>query len=550
MYSIMKYTNPNFITFEEFRTLISSDFSHQRANIIVKYLKNIFIYQSDDMYVLQDNITYKVCSVNKSLLFSTITDLLEKSYYKLSPENQNDIIRDPRYKYINKKKHVGEYLDELLEKLLAEDDVYFNNTISQIHFRNGYMDLNDLQFKNREIGKHFITNYINRDYKQSTKRQQEKILNHIGKIYPNELDRECILKYFGSALSGISNKEQDTLFLLGLGSSGKSFILSLTDACIGCYFKELKSDTFTFNNSKVDKIMNTFQKNPQVRISWINEMEDARIDSSLFKKFCDGQLTTCKLYKEGSFTIPHYSKAIITANTMPNIKVDTGVSRRFRGFTHQSNFTDDKTLVNHEKHIYEKDTSLLESIIKENLLDAWFDILSVKCNEWLNGSKIVFTKNFEETRDTVMLSNDWIQDFIDTNLKITNNPDHRIAKNEMILALKEQFPTKYVSPTQLISALKDKKIEYNAKFRCEKLQGCFVGVCFQDEDESQNNYEYKIKYEKALETIQSLERQIQELKMKKDEVMLPVQTPKKIKMKKEESSAVSLDDIVELMDVF
>jgi hypothetical protein len=545
----MKYNNSNFITFEEFRTLISSDFSHQKASIIVKYLKNIFIYQSDDMYILQDNITYKVFTVNKSILLSTITDLLEKSFTNLSLDNRNDIMSNTsKYKHIFKKYYINEYLDELLEKLSAGDDVCFDNTLSQIHFKNGYMDLVDLQFKKREIGKHFITNYIDRDYKSSTKKQQDKILKHIEKIYPNELDRECILKYFGSALSGISNKEQDTLFLLGLGSSGKSFILSLTDACIGCYFKELKSDTFSLNNAKADKILNTFQNNPQVRISWINEMEDARIDSSLFKKFCDGQLTTTQLYKDGSFTISHYSKAIITANTMPNIKVDTGVSRRFRGFTHQSNFTDDKTLINHEKHIYEKDTSLLESIIKEQLLDAWFDILSVKCNEWLNGSKIVFTKNFEETRDTVMLSNDWIQDFIDTNLKITNNPDHRIAKNEMLLAIKEQFPTKYIGPTQLISALKDKKIEYNAKFRCEKLQGCFVGVVFQDEDESQSNYEYKIKYEKALETIQSLERQIQELKAIKDEPSAPI--PKKIKMKKEESSAVSLDEIVDLMDIF
>jgi len=29
-------------------------------------------------------------------------------------------------------------------------------------------------------------------------------------------------------------------------------------------------------------------------------MKDTRIDSSLFKKFCDGQLTTTQLYKDGS----------------------------------------------------------------------------------------------------------------------------------------------------------------------------------------------------------------------------------------------------------
>jgi hypothetical protein len=248
----------------------------------------------------------------------------------------------------------------------------------------------------------------------------------------------------------------------------------LTEASISCYFKELKSDTFSLNNSKADKILNTFQSNPQIRISWINEMEDARIDSSLFKKFCDGQLTTTQLYKDGSFTIPHYSKAIITANTMPNIKVDTGVSRRFRGFTHQANFTDDDALLDNKNHIYKIDKSLLENLIKSNLMDAWFDILAYTCNEWLKGKQIKFTKNFDETRDTVILSNDWVQDFIDTNLKITNNPDDRIGKNLMLEAVKSQYPQKYLNPIQLITALKEKKIEYNAKYRCEKLQGCFI----------------------------------------------------------------------------
>ena len=60
-------------------------------------------------------------------------------------------------------------------------------------------------------------------------------------IYPDKQDLECILEYLGSALSGISSKEQDTLFLLGKASSGKSFTLELTKACIEMYVKELKS---------------------------------------------------------------------------------------------------------------------------------------------------------------------------------------------------------------------------------------------------------------------------------------------------------------------
>jgi hypothetical protein len=519
----------NFINAEDFEVIINSDFPHKKARIIAKSLYNVFIIvpvgDKFNAYVLQDNMTYIHTTLVEAYLKPTITLLLNISFEKLSDGERNQI-KDrfsKQYKGIFKGSNVNHYYDETINELIKEN-VEFNKTLCQIHFNNGYMDLKDLQFKQREISKHYVTNYIDRDYKPSTSEQRTKLLNPLKMIYPDKQDLECILEYLGSALSGISSKDQDTLFLLGLGSSGKSFILSLTDASIGCYFKELKSDTFTLNNAKADKILNTFQNNQQVRITWINELEDARIDTSLFKKFCDGQLTTTILYKDGSFTIPHYSKAIITANTMPNIKVDTGVSRRFRGFTHQANFTDDEALIDNKNHIYKIDKSLLENLIEGNLMDAFFDILADKCCSWLKGKQIKFTKNFDETRDTVLLSNDWIQDFIDVNLKITNNPDDRISKNVMLDVLKCQYPQKFINPMQLITALKDKKISYNAKLRCDKLQGCYIGVVFQSDleedlqdmkdplDKGIVKDDYKVKYETAMKRIEYLERQLQQPK--------------------------------------
>jgi hypothetical protein len=525
----------NFINAEDFEVIINSDFPHKKARIIAKSLYNVFIIvpvgDKFNAYVLQDNMTYIHTTLVEAYLKPTITLLLNISFEKLSDGERNQI-KDrfsKQYKGIFKGTNTNHYYDETINELIKEN-VEFNKTLCQIHFNNGYMDLKDLQFKQREISKHYVTNYIDRDYKPSTSEQRTKLLNPLKMIYPDKQDLECILEYLGSALSGISSKDQDTLFLLGLGSSGKSFILSLTDASIGCYFKELKSDTFTLNNAKADKILNTFQNNQQVRITWINELEDARIDTSLFKKFCDGQLTTTILYKDGSFTVPHYSKAIITANTMPNIKVDTGVSRRFRGFTHQANFTDDEALIDNKNHIYKIDKSLLENLIEGNLMDAFFDILADKCCSWLKGKQIKFTKNFDETRDTVLLSNDWIQDFIDVNLKITNNPDDRISKNVMLDVLKCQYPQKFINPMQLITALKDKKISYNAKLRCDKLQGCYIGVVFQSDleedlqdmkdplDKGIVKDDYKVKYENAKKENEELKKQLQQLQQPKEEL--------------------------------
>jgi hypothetical protein len=71
-------------------------------------------------------------------------------------------------------------------------------------------------------------------------------------------------------------------------------------------------------------------------------------------------------------------------------------------------------------------------------------------------------------------------DFIDANLIVTGLPENRISKNEMHKRFKEQFPLKMLTVLQLIGDLKDKKIIYNAKFRCSNIQGCFIGVKFRE----------------------------------------------------------------------
>ena len=153
------------------------------------------------------------------------------------------------------------------------------------------MDLKENIFKERTIDKHYITEYISRNYEPSTKEQKEEILNIIHKTYSKKQDLDCILYNLGSAISGVSKKDQSTLFLLGNGSSGKSMIMTLTKECIECYFQELESNTFSYGYTKIDKILNTFSKNPQIRISWINEMKDTKMDESLFKSFCERQFT-------------------------------------------------------------------------------------------------------------------------------------------------------------------------------------------------------------------------------------------------------------------
>ena len=63
-------------------------------------------------------------------------------------------------------------------------------------------------------------------------------MDMISKTYPNEDDRNIILTHFGSAITGLSSKDQTNLFLLGRGSSGKSGFLKCIKAS-GCLYENI-----------------------------------------------------------------------------------------------------------------------------------------------------------------------------------------------------------------------------------------------------------------------------------------------------------------------
>jgi hypothetical protein len=161
---------------------------------------------------------------------------------------------------------------------------------------------------------------------------------------------------------------------------------------------------------------------------------------------------------------------------MPNLKVDSGIIRRLNSYTHKSKFVDDADEVDESNHIYLKDSNLLQKLKDQNLLDAWFDILAFKCHKWLHGEKLRFNKNFNESKHIIIDSNDIIQDFIDSKLTITDDPEDRIGKIQIHDAFNKMYPTKHLTTLQLITALKDKKLKYESKWRCDKIQGCFVGI--------------------------------------------------------------------------
>ena len=63
------------------------------------------------------------------------------------------------YKSIFKNTHIKTYFPQLL-MTLTNNNVVFNLSKKEIHYNNGYMDLDTNIFKSRELHKHYMTEYI------------------------------------------------------------------------------------------------------------------------------------------------------------------------------------------------------------------------------------------------------------------------------------------------------------------------------------------------------------------------------------------------------
>jgi phage/plasmid-associated DNA primase len=475
----MKFETKDLLNYEEFETLLSSDSPNERASLICKKLKKYCFIQDKNLYMYDPELVIYKCvkdSIQNELI--TIVSLYITSSKQVLDKAQNRLLsleRKGEFKRICENATINKILPQLATTL-KEEEIRFKGDFYEIHYKNGYINLKTLKFEKRMPNKHFVTNYIGRDYEPSTEKERKEFLRRIKKIYPKEEDLEAILFILGSALTGKATKEQKILFLLGSGSNGKSAILKILQKAIGGYFETLEEEAFSMSNKNPDKTFSNFHNRPHIRIIWNNEPKADQMNVTSFKKFVEGEMKGKLLYENGTHDFNHNALPVFTANLLPNIKMDGGVKRRFRGYNHMSTFTTDKSKVNESKNIYLVDRDLEDNMVNDKLLDSFVDIMAVYANKWINGEQAPFPKSFQEATDEMIDVNDHIQDFIDAKIKFTQSEDDRIGKNEMLALYYKLYPNKNMSVQSLVSLLKAKCVKWEPDKRCQGIKGVFIGV--------------------------------------------------------------------------
>ena len=482
---VIKFDIKDLLNFQEIEQLIISVRPNEKASIISKKLTNYLLLNNGDFYRFDnDKVLYIKEDNDDNYIITFITLFIDKSFDNLSDKDKEilQLKYKKTYDIIFRNSDINKYLPQLITYLTNNKVNFTDPHLYQIHYLNGYYDFKTGTFNKRVKGTHFINIHIKRDYITPIQADIDRVNKDINKIYPSKADRDYLLMTLGLSLTGKSCSEQTMLFLIGNGSSGKSTIMEMCKLSLEDYIFTLPKQTFTKGFNKIDKVLNTYAKKPYIRISHINEPEDTRIDDSLFKDHCDGKIQTTSLYKDGSNDFQHNSKMVFTANTFPNIKIDSGSVRRVDSFTHSSKFVKDETLVDEKKNIYYANLDFLKNASSdEKYLNAFFSILALYGFNWLTKKQIFKqTPNFTNTKDAIVSSNDIIQDYIDRYLVITNNDSDRIGRDDMYEHFKVIYPKSYMTPTQLLNSLKQKEISYKADYRINKLKGCYSEIKFRD----------------------------------------------------------------------
>jgi energy-coupling factor transporter ATP-binding protein EcfA2 len=487
----------DYVSYDDFKYVLKQMAPEPIATYLYPKLEKYLVINNGRLYELQRNMIY-FSDNDDELLEMKISSLLSVSYEALESDKK-DMLQElykSQLKSLFQINTIKKYSGFIHNKL-CKRRIILDNYLNQLHFINGYINLETGEFKQRVIGQHYVSQCIQFNYEPSKKKTREQLLsNTINKILPIDEDKHCMGVILGSAITGISTNEQKSLFIYGNGSAGKSTILLMCQYALECYVKKIKSDVFSQNSKDATKVLNSFLNSPQYRITIINEMKDDRMNSSMFKEFCEGSINTTLLYKDNDIEINHKSLLITTMNTLPNFVVDSGMTRRIIANEHKSKFTEDENEVDESKHIYLKDKSLLENFKNDDKLKcAWIDILVSYARQYLETRTIKLTKNFEITKDLIVASNDRIQDFIDSKLVHTKDSNDRIGKEQMYKLFCEACPDKHLNDKQLLSALKGKGIDYQCDWRVNNVKGCYAGVKLRNQltdDTEEDPFEYGI----------------------------------------------------------
>jgi len=207
-----------------------------------------------------------------------------------------------------------------------------------ICFKNGIYNTKTNTFRQRNRCDYF-TKALDFDYESEYNSTCfAEIDDFFKKIQPDVEQRNYTVWFLKYCLTG-GNPE--CIFKMNIGytaSNGKSSEMNIHEMVFPLYTYKLNKSTFNKNCTKVHKYMSKLVNHP-IRLAYINELDDSKLDEDFLKDVVDGKrLELEKMYSTMTEESLLQCAIITTSNKDPNIDVDPGVIRRMTIQHYKSQF--------------------------------------------------------------------------------------------------------------------------------------------------------------------------------------------------------------------
>ncbi len=345
-----------------------------------------------------------------------------------------------------------------------------------VAYENGVLDLKTLKFRNGIQSTDYLTKVLPYNYEKGTetdkaivKKELMKILNMNPKHY------DYYLSYLGYSMTGDASKEQIFLSVRGQkASNGKSVVFNALNDIISIYIKKL--DQVFFNKDNKDRHKSIAELNG-IRIAFLNEMNEKKIDKELIKDICDGKPMPYKVMYGTTASMPINFKIAIIGNTTLNVDADAGVKRRIKMAQLDSEFNEDFTEDNYEKCQFKCDKKfdeLLSTTYKYALMDIIYEYSKKYVD---NGYQLCeYPEDWKEETTEAMAECDEFQVFFDKYFETGDVEKYFVSKVNLDMKL-EMFKKK-MTTNNLKDKFKSLRIffTYNKEKTLNGGKGVWYGI--------------------------------------------------------------------------
>eukprot|EP01006_Ploeotia_vitrea_P001627 TRINITY_DN105262_c0_g1_i1.p1 TRINITY_DN105262_c0_g1~~TRINITY_DN105262_c0_g1_i1.p1 ORF type:complete len:554 (-),score=-32.91 TRINITY_DN105262_c0_g1_i1:3-1664(-) len=432
-----------------------------------------------ESFIIVDKVVYNRCiSTNTLVRIGTVNTegvcVLKQMMYesiKLIPSNNFDYFKRHFSDGVKKLLNLPSSVMKDVFIRCSVDASELNNNPLLIHFANGYWDLNDHMFKERnEL--HYVTSYINYDFDKNIL-YNENLVDDMYNQLCNYFTSKDSFDYFIYivACSLLNDPLHNIIVLLGKGNNGKSTFQKLLQETFNTLTVQLTSNMFN-SSSDSNKALSSLNSNTLLML--MEETRKKGVNSNagvLLKNLSDGNIIYNKIHVNGNFIAKFRSKLIISSNFPLNIEsMDPALAKRVLYFKFTKVFEElDNNNYNGKLNHFKSLTNLEKSTIFYIFASAVKQIVINNITHWKVPSDVLTNNQLVNWKY-----------FINNNFLLKQNS--YVTKKYMFQKFKECYPDFEYNKDDIVKGIKSLPAEWNIEYLNEKrfgdqdVRGVFTGI--------------------------------------------------------------------------